>query len=363
MDAKVRERFERVHDFVAGRRERALYVLDPPPPAKGEVPPHLDQPVGRIIADGELQLRRQLWDNERRLAMPGEEDYVPVLQPYIGTGVLASAFGAPTYFADDRDPWTRPFIRKAEEALALRAPKADAGLLAEVLRRTRRMRQVAGPGYPIAMTDLQSPLDTAMLLWDQADLFLSMVLEPKAVHHVCRLVADLTVEFVHRQREAAGGAFSPLHWPRFGWPDGAGIGVSDDILPLIGPKQYEEFGLPYLARLSEAFGGIMVHSCGKFTQNLPVLARLPGLRMLNFGATEQPVADAARGLPREVIICPHLGLNKDLHFDTPEGYVDHCFAAMDDVRRLWLMVWNVPTVEAWAALAARIRARAAGKHV
>jgi hypothetical protein len=363
MDAKVRSRAERVRQFVAGRRERALWVLDPPPPAKGQVPADLDQPVGRIIADGDLQLKRQLWENERRLAMPAEEDYVPVLQPYLGTGVLASAFGAATYFADDRDPWTRPFIARPEEALALGAPKADAGLLEGVLRRTRRMREVAGPDYPIAMTDIQSPLDTAMLLWDQADLFTSMVLAPKAVHHVCRLVTDLTIEFVGRQREAAGGAFSPLHWPRFGWPDGAGVGVSDDVLPLIGPKQYEEFGLPYLARLSEAFGGIMVHSCGRFTQNLAVLARLPGLRMLNFGATEQPAAEAARGLPPEVIICPHLGLNKDIHLDTPEAFVDHCFDVVDDVRRLWLMVWGAPDAASWQALAARIAARAAGQHV
>ncbi len=338
MNPIIRDRQETLEAFVAGRRERTLFQVDLPPVDEDEVPEHLRGPKGEIIRDGELQLRRQLWANERRMAWPGPgDDWVPTLHPYMGTGVLASAFGAETAFPDEEDPWTRPFVRGPDEALELARPAADAGLLGEVIRRTRRMRQVAGPDYPIRVTDIQSPLDTALLIWDQADLLTSMVLAPKAVHHLLDLIADLTIEFVERQRDAAGEAFAPLHWPGTWWPLGRGLGVSDDILPLIGPKEYAEFGPPYLARLSKAFDGVMVHSCGNFTHNLEVLAGVPGLRMVNFGATEQPVRAAAAALPDEVVLSTHLGLNKDPHFETATAFVEHALDEVDDPRRLWVL--------------------------
>jgi len=336
MDARVREAQSRVRRFVAGERPRGLFQVEPPAPKAGEIPDGLDRPVGVVIREADLQLRRQLWENERRLGFGGD-DWAPALHPYLGTGVLASAFGAETAFPDGEQPWTRPFVRSADEALALRRPKATAGLLGEVLERTRRMREAGGRDYPIRMTDIQSPLDTAMLIWEQSDLFLSMLTAPKGVHHVLGLVTELTIELVERQREAAGEAFVPLHWPPTWWPAGEGIGVSDDVLPLVGPREYEAFGVPYLARLSEAFGGIMVHSCGKFTQNLGLVAGLPGLRMVNFGATEQPVGEAARALGREVIVSTHMGLNTAPHFETNAAFVEHVFSSADDARRMWVL--------------------------
>lgn len=357
MDRARTDRQAELRAFIKGRRDRMHFQVDLPGPAPGAVPADLDRPKGAIIRDGSLQLRRQLWEIDRRATMDTGDDWVPALFPYMGTGLLASAFGAETRFPDDEDPWTRPLVHSAAEALKLVRPSADAYLLGETLERTRRMRQAA-PDLPIRQGDIQSPLDTAMLLWEQADLFTSMVLAPKAVHHVLGLVTEVTIEFVRRQQDAAAGGdgFVPLHWPAVWWPDGAGLGVSDDILPLIGPDQYREFALPYLARLSEAFGGLMLHSCGHFRQNLELVAGIPGLRMLNFGATEQPVAEASAAMPPEVIISTHIGLNTDPHFGTSLAFAAHAVGAVDDSRRLWLLAGSDgPTSDDYARTVAAIR--------
>lgn len=362
MDDAIRVRQETIRRFVAGRRARPLFQVEPPAPRPGEVPADLDLPTGRIRNDARLQVRRQLWDNERWLALDGGDDWVPALHPYLSTGALASAFGAEVLLPDDEiPPMTRPILFRPEDALALAPPKTDAGLLGEVLRRTRLMREEGGRDYPIRTTDIQSPLDTAMLLWDQTDLFLSMRLAPRAVHHVCDLVTDLTIEFVRRQRDAAGEAFVPLHWPRTWWPAGEGLGVSDDVLPLIGPADYEEFGLPYLARLSEAFGGIMVHSCGNFSQSAAALGRLPGLRMVNFGATEQPVENLEPHVGPDVILSTHFGLNKAICLGSQAEFVEHVFARARDRRRLWILAGtDGDDLARRTALIARLRELGAG---
>ena len=87
-------------------------------------------------------------------------------------------------------------------------------------------------------------------------------------------------------------------------PDGEGIVVSEDALAVLSPKLYEEFSLPYINELSEEFGGIVIHSCGNFEHQLPVLQKVHNLKGLNFSVTEtrfEAVWEAFRG--KTCLIC------------------------------------------------------------
>ena len=62
---------------------------------------------------------------------------------------------------------------------------------------------------------------------------------------------------------------------------GDGISISDDEAILLSPELYEGFGLPYLNRISEAFGGIYYHCCGDFGFLLDHILEIKGLRAIN----------------------------------------------------------------------------------
>ena len=60
-----------------------------------------------------------------------------------------------------------------------------------------------------------------------------------------------------------------------------GISVSDDETILLSPGLFEEFGLPYLNRISDAFGGLYYHCCGDFGHVLDKILKIKGLRAIN----------------------------------------------------------------------------------
>jgi hypothetical protein len=47
-----------------------------------------------------------------------------------------------------------------------------------------------------------------------------------------------------------------------------GICITEDYMPLLSAEQYAEFGLPYVKRIADAFGGVWIHCCGVYRQHL-----------------------------------------------------------------------------------------------
>ncbi|MFH1929206.1 MAG: hypothetical protein ABIK79_13690 [Chloroflexota bacterium] len=160
------------------------------------------------------------------------------------------------------------------------------------------------------------------------------------------MVTDLIIRFVGRQREVAGD-FIPLHLPFVWMPDGYGIGVSEDLLALISPPLFEEFALPYNNRLSEEFGGLVIHSCGNFVHNLDGLAKIKDLRAINFGATETPFSALAEKFSGQTAIIPHIGLNRDIRFDSVLDYVESVLRQKKTNRGLFIIVGILPGYRAY----------------
>ncbi|HUS81956.1 MAG TPA: hypothetical protein VM013_01695, partial [Dehalococcoidia bacterium] len=198
--------------------------------------------------------------------------------------------------------------------------------------------------YPIAMTDLQGPLDTAYLVWDSSAFMLAMYTNPKEVHHLMRLVTDLIVKYVKEQR-ARSPEFIPCHYPPLYLPDGQGLHISDDGLAVISAKLYKEFCLPYVNELSEEFGGISIHSCGAFVHQFDNLEKMRNLRGLNFGATETPFEAVWERFNGKTAIIPHLGLNNssgEVYFATNEEYMEHVLRTKTHNRGLGIIVTPSP---------------------
>jgi len=300
----------------------------------------LGYPMIPFLKEKERQLRGELAFLGLRERLQLGDDFVPHLQPHQGTSVFASAFGCPVSYFDHTLPWAHPVIGAddpPERVYDLPAPKVTDGQLGDMLDFTRHFVAETQGRYPIAQTDLQGPLDTAYLVWDSCSFMTAMYTNPKEVHHLMRLVTDLIVAFVKEQR-ALSPEFIPCHFPPLYLPDGEGIAISEDCLAVIGADLYREFALPYNNELSEEFGGLFVHSCGAFGHQLENLKRIRNLRGLNFGATEMAFEPVWEEFGGRTAVVPHLGLNKDIHFDDMLDYVRHVLSVRTTDRGLCVVL-------------------------
>src|SRR5690606_39515273 len=133
-----------------------------------------------------------------------------------------------------------------------------------------------GGRHTVRHTGRHGPLEAAALSVGHNNFLMTMLTHPEAIHHLLQMVTDLTIEVAQAQRAIVaeyGGEFVPsLHQP---WlPDGFGFGVSNDECVMISAEMHEEFHVPYLNQLSEVFGGIYHHSCGKWTHQFSSLEKV-----------------------------------------------------------------------------------------
>ncbi len=300
--------------------------------------------VTELFCDREEQFQASLAFNkffEQTQLTWSHDDFVLHLQPQMGVGVFASAFGCEVEFPPDQMPWSRPVIKAgepAEKVYQLEPPDVEAGLLGKILDYAEYFDRKADYKYPIAMTDLQGPLDTAYLVWDSCDFMVAMYEHPREVHHLMRLCTDLIIKFVKKMR-AKVREFVPAHFPPVYLPDGMGLAVSEDALAVLSRQLYEEFSLPYINELSEEFGGIVIHSCGNFEHQLAALAKVDNLRGINFGVSETPFEAVWERLSDKAAVIPHCSTEMIVaRFKNAKEWVEYVLRKKTRNRGLALMV-------------------------
>lgn len=216
------------------------------------------------------------------LTLSHETDYVPYLDPFEGVTVISEAFGCKVEVPENGDPWIRePLIKdNPEDVYLLKKPSKDNEVYQRVLETLRFFEEKTGYQIPVGATDPQGPLDVASLIWNNQDFLKACILNRKEVHHLLSLVTESFIEFFSMQYETLKNPAYPVHsFPLVDSCDG--ISISDDEAILLSPPMYEEFGIPYLSRISEAFGGLYYHCCGDFGHILQSILKIKGLRAIN----------------------------------------------------------------------------------
>ncbi|HEX7432670.1 MAG TPA: uroporphyrinogen decarboxylase family protein [Anaerolineaceae bacterium] len=211
------------------------------------------------------------------------DDYVPYFMPWLGTGVLASAFGAQVRFpanVEDDPVVVEPCLKSPADVARLRLPDPlQDGLMPRVLEFIDYA--VGRSDLPVGLTDMQGPLDTVGLMCGQARLFEWMYDDPKMVHDLFEIVTEAFIQWVKVQKDHIGepldssNGLQGLHSP------GIGVWESDDDMVMIGGDLYREFVVPYVSRIFDAFGGGSVHFCGRGTQHIDNLLSIPNIRVVN----------------------------------------------------------------------------------
>jgi hypothetical protein len=218
-----------------------------------------------------------------------DDDFIPYLTPYFGTGVLASAFGVETTFEPGRDPAAgRPCVTTPAEVARLRMPDPERdGLMPRVLEAAAYMRDHGN--YPVALTDSQSPLDELALICGHENLYIWMYEEKAMMHDLLSLVSDAFIAWVKAQKAVTGEPLDVCYGEQGVWiPSPCGVWLADDEAVNLSPDLYAEFIAPQVERIFREFDGGVLHFCGNGSHLGKILRDMDALRAINTGPMGRP---------------------------------------------------------------------------
>lgn len=212
-----------------------------------------------------------------------DDDYVPVLFPWYGTGVVPSALGCSIKFHDYTDPSVgSKVLENPEDIRNLKKPDPyKDGLMPIVLKTIDYMKE--NSDLPISFTDPQGPLNIAICLCGIENLFIWMYEEPECVHEIMEFCTEVFIDWINVQKKHIGQRISANAFPHgivlpeeFG-----GIWISDDDCTVISSELYKEFVVPYNSKVFKAFGGGTIHFCGSAEHQIENFLKTEGCNGVN----------------------------------------------------------------------------------
>lgn len=211
-----------------------------------------------------------------------EDNYVPYLMPWFGTGVLASAFGVKINFLPKMDPATEGnAINNVDDIDKLKVPDLQKdGLLQEVLKRIKYFKE--NSKVPTVFTDIQGPLVTSIQIVGYENFFYWMHDYPKKIHQLMDLTTEVLIEWVKIQKKIINEPIDHCFGDQGVYiPEGTGIWLADDDAILLSERDYKEFVVPYNDKIFKEFGSGIIHYCGCANQHIDNFLSMKYLRALN----------------------------------------------------------------------------------
>ncbi len=290
------------------------------------------------LLDSEKYLESQIYSNQAMMGNRG--DFIPFLCPNIGVVAIPSAMGCEIQWWENDWPSAKPAITDPLQVYSLYKPKVTDAVMGMELNYTRHWLERTGGNYPIEMADCQSPLDIAAMILGHNNYLMALYTHAKEMHDLLSMITEIVIEFIQAQRDLIhqyqAEFVGMIDHP---WiPDGFGVNIAHDENVMISPDMHDEFALPYLNQISEAFNGIFIHSCGRFVHNLRSFEKIYKLRGLEFGASEapyQPVLDTFNG---RILLAMRIGLNRGIQFNSMADFVRSVKQASKTNRGLFFNV-------------------------
>jgi hypothetical protein len=137
---------------------------------------------------------------------------------------------------------------------------------------------------PISVIDMQGPMDVAGQLWGYDNLFLDAMDEGVKTKALLEKCTTAFIELWQRQQDLLGDTFVGTHLWGWSWvKEGSnhGASLSMDSLAMISADFFSAHTREHLARISEAFGGLAIHSCGDFSAVVSGITGISGIDTIN----------------------------------------------------------------------------------
>jgi uroporphyrinogen-III decarboxylase len=291
-NARAKARLKRVFDFT--NTEPGVLVVDCNYWTFGDLPEEIPDDHYTNPASAFTYQTEKI---ERHFHQITDDDYIPFLHPWYGTGVLASAFGVNLICNPKADPAVDLSTMTAPEqidALELPVP-GEAGAMKRVIEYLDYFK--AHADLPVGITDCQGPLTTAFQIAGYDKFCFWMHDDPKRIHTLMEKVTEALIQWVRFQKARAGQPLNGCCFPlSINVPDGyGGVWLSDDDSVIMSGELYKEFVKPYNECVLKAFGGGCIHYCGNSTQNISNYVHTEGVRAIhNLNLDNIPAAAAMR---------------------------------------------------------------------
>lgn len=196
-----------------------------------------------------------------------------------------SLFGVMPIYSDNAVPRIgEPVIRERTDLVKLAEPDFHTSGISPTIHKLYEETRAILPNdfhveFPIWIT---GPFGVAYHLRGPLNFLVDLIEAPKFVHELMRFVTHCMKEWFRERARFLG----------LSQPGPIVLGNDEVGVPMISPSLYEEFVLPYEIDLSQELGGIDYwHSCSDVTPLLPLVARIPSLRMMDVGPrTDLPPA-------------------------------------------------------------------------
>jgi hypothetical protein len=252
---------------------------------------------------GECNTVEGVWDNNLRhmeswLAMPWSDE-LPHMQAWFGTGVYANAFGCEYLWRQGEAPDSHVRYHSIEEVRGITAPDwRGSPVMRMVLECIDLLKERTRGRFPIALTDTQSPFDTATLVLDTSEFFTACYTEEEMVTQLMAAITELILKFSREQARHIGEEL--VSRPGHVMPSLVGfrgITLSDDNLAVSSPLINEKFSLRFNQNIADELGGVAVHSCGVWDHTMKLL---PGRGVMAVDCSVSPRWDPTPMTPEMV---------------------------------------------------------------
>lgn len=281
--------FARYADYEAAKQEKNAKFWD----ANEGVAVYRRFRAAEVFGDGcaDMKSSLELQLGCLQASMDFDMDIPNFLEPWYGLGVVPTAFGCEYVWKPGQAPAVGHALPDLETAMETEVmPLHETAIGRHNLEMIEYFLDKTHGRLPMCLPDAQSPLNNASNLMPAQELFFGMADDPDMARDLIERLADIIIDYYGRARDLIG---SQLVWPGHGFPSSRafrGIGLSDDVLPMISDSMAEEIVLPAQKRLAEAFGGYAFHSCGNWERKIGFVKTFGGLKLVDgaFSAQTDP---------------------------------------------------------------------------
>jgi uroporphyrinogen-III decarboxylase len=216
--------------------------------------------------------------------------WIPGFWVEYGMAAEPSAFGARIVWHHDSAPSIEPLPGGLDALARMRpADPQEHGLMPLVLQRYRdAQRRLRADGLAVRMIAARGPLAVAGWLLGITELMVALKRQPERAAQVLDVLTGTIIAWLRAQSDAVGGV--------------EGILLLDDIPGLLSPALFDSLAAPYLARIFEAFAGLVrvYHNDTPCPHLLTRLAELP-FEVFNF-SHETDIAGVRAAMPTHVLM-------------------------------------------------------------
>jgi len=199
------------------------------------------------------------------------DDTVPSVFPGCLQTTLPNMLGAPET-GEGSDRVVERIVQCPEDVTKLKIFTGKGTVIYEWLEAERKILDLTDGRLPVHICDMQGPFDASAQLCGYDSLILMAYEAPESYDNLMSLMCEAFCICWEEQKKIIGKNFIGSHL--FSWdymPQMDCASMSIDSLAMVSPDFFCEFVVPYMKKISERLGKLVIHSCGDFGHNIKAL--------------------------------------------------------------------------------------------